>query len=330
LWWATIAWDDQPSRRPAVVFGIAGAGAFLTWPVWIGPPVLVFLAVVGMHAGLAAGARLRTLMAALLPIALVAAAHAAGRLAWAGIVRTDADMPLPTLRDFNVVFLVLSAAGFAVLAATRIGRSTALLIAACALQAAALFAAAKASGAKVPYMAIKMAYLTVYPLAAAGAVALARGWQAQPGFLPMRRGSKWLPWALAVLAMAGAGLWTARAPRRLPTVTEDLFLSGQWARANVQPACVDYIVRDENTAYWLHLAVLGNRRISARTADDSTFSTTAAIVRWIEPGGLPYAIVDLGTIPKNVLAETEPLARFGSAAVVRRRGAAVCADQTLK
>ena len=326
MWWATIAWDEHPSPRTAAFFGIAGAGVFLTWPVWIGPPVLVFLAVVVMRAGLEPGAWRRTLLAALLPIAIVAAAHAIGRLAWAGIVRTDADMPLPTLRDINVVFLVLSAAGFAALATTRTGRSTALLIVACVLQAAALFVAARASGAKVPYMAIKMAYLTVYPLAAGGAVALARAWPARSEPAGTRRTSTWLPWAFAVLAIIGAGLWAAWVPRRLPTVTEHLFLAGQWARANVPPACVDYVVRDENTAYWLHLAVLGNRRMSVRTADDRTFSTNEAIVRWINPGGLPYAIVDLGTIPKDVLASTDELARFGTAAVVKRRGSSACAD----
>jgi hypothetical protein len=326
MWWATIAWDEQPSVRAAVFFGIAGAGVFLTWPVWIGPPVLVFLATVGLRAGLEPVARRRTLLAALFPIAIVAAAHAIGRLAWAGIVRTDADMPLPTLADVNVVFLVLSAVGLAALTATRTGRSTALLIVACAVQAGALFMAAKTSGAKVPYMAIKMAYLTVYPLAAGVAVALASAWPVRSGPARTRQATTWLPWAFAVLAIVGAAAWAAVQPRRLPTVTEHLFLAGQWARANVPSACVDYVVRDENTAYWLHLAVLGNRRMSARTADDRTFSTNEAIVRWINPGGLPYAIVDLGTIPKDVLENTDALARFGTAAVVKRRGPSACAD----
>jgi hypothetical protein len=327
MWWATIAWDERPSARAAVLFGIAGAGAFLTWPVWVGPPVLVFLAIVGMRAGLTSRVRFRTLVAGLLPIAIVAAVHAVGRLAWAGIVRTDADVPLPALGDFNLVFVILATAGCAALAATRAGRSTALLIVACALQAAALFVAAKASGAKVPYMAIKMAYLSIYPLASGGAVALALVWQASSGSLQSWRASKWLPWAFAALSISAAGLWAARAPRQHPTVSESLFLAGRWARDNVEPACVDYVVRDDNTAYWLHLAVLGNPRMSARTADDSTFSTTAAIVRWINPGGLPYGVVDLGTIPKDVLESTEVLARFGSAAVVKRRGLSACADR---
>ena len=115
-----------------------------------------------------------------------------------------------------------------------------------------------------------------------------------------------------------------RVPIQPPTVSNALDLAGRWARANVDPPCVDYIVADDNTAYWLHLAVLGNKRMSARTADDNTFSRREAIIRWINPGGLPYAVADLGTIPKDVLAETDELARFDTAVVIKRRGPSSC------
>jgi hypothetical protein len=88
---------------------------------------------------------------------------------------------------------------------------------------------------------------------------------------------------------------------------------------------VEYIVGDDDTAYWLHLAVLGNRRMSARTADDSTFVARDAIVRWINPGGLPFAVADLEIIPRDVLEGSDELARFGSAVVIKRRGPAECA-----
>ena len=211
-------------------------------------------------------------------------------------------------------------------AATRSGRLTALLIVVCALQAAGLFVAATAGGARVPYMAIKMAYLTIYPLAAGGALALALAWQTASELLRAKQASTWLAWVFAIVFAFVAGRSAADAPRQPPAVSEALFLAGQWARANVEPSCVDYIVRDDDTAYWLHLAVLGNPRMSARTADDSTFATNDAIVRWINPGGLPYAVVDLDTIPKDVLANTDQLARFGTAAVVKRRGSWACAE----
>ena len=62
---------------------------------------MVFLVIIAMRAELSLRTRLRTLLVATLPMAFVAAVHTIGRLAWSGIVRTDADMPLPTLPDFN-------------------------------------------------------------------------------------------------------------------------------------------------------------------------------------------------------------------------------------
>ena len=62
--------------------------------------------------------------------------------------------------------------------------------------------------------------------------------------------------------------------------------------------------------------------MSSRTADDRTFDPREQIIRWINPGGLPYAVADLAAIPKDVLAENDELARFGSAVVIKRRGSA--------
>ena len=111
-------------------------------------------------------------------------------------------------------------------------------------------------------------------------------------------------------------------------MSESLYQAGRWAREHApDPSCIDYIVADNHTAYWLHLAVTGNRRMSARTADDRTFETRDEILRWIRPEGLPYAVADLATIPKDVLDEHEEVARFGSAVVIRRRGPSACATQ---
>ena len=48
---------------------------------------------------------------------------------------------------------------------------------------------------------------------------------------------------------------------------------------------------------------------------------------WIEPRGYPYAIADLETLPADVRREAGVVAQFGTAAVVRRRGAAWCGQQ---
>ena len=47
-------------------------------------------------------------------------------------------------------------------------------------------------------------------------------------------------------------------------------------------------------------------------------------MRWLTPNGLPYAIADLPALPKDVREELDVIQPFGTAAVVRRRGASAC------
>ena len=92
------------------------------------------------------------------------------------------------------------------------------------------------------------------------------------------------------------------------------------------PGCVEYLVPNPDTAYWLHLAVLGNPRVSARTAAVETFDDRRALLRWISPGGLPYAVADLGSLPKDIRADAAVLAQFDTAAVIKRHGASSCPE----
>jgi hypothetical protein len=174
-------------------------------------------------------------------------------------------------------------------------------------------------------MALKMFFLLVYPLAVAGAFALAWGLRAATKWTtPAReRLAGWV--ALAACAfLAVRPLASAPPPTR--AVSEPLYRAGAWAREHVPASCVEYLVADPATAYWLHLSVLGNRRMSARTGDNATFDRTQAIVRWLTPGGLPYAVADLPSLPSDVRSDLEIVADFGSAAVVKRRSAASCPD----
>jgi hypothetical protein len=330
MWWALVAWDDRPGSGAMVMFTIAGTAAFLTWPVWIGPPMVVLVLLVAMRSELSIAEKWRYLMLGGAPIVIVAAVYAAGRLGWARIVGTDANMSVPAWSDFNWWFLGLSAAGVIAVSASRRGRATALLLGASAVQAAALFAVAKANGASVPYMAIKMEYLAIYPLAAAATLAIALLWRAAgsaPAGSPFRgRAAERMAWMVVAILGGIVGRQAVREPIPRPIVSEPLYLAGKWARAHLEPACVDYIVGHDNTAYWLHLAVLGNRRMSTRTADDSTFITRDAIIRWINPDGLPYAVADLGTLPRDVLTSVDELARFGTAVVIKRRRVSSCSQ----
>jgi hypothetical protein len=109
-----------------------------------------------------------------------------------------------------------------------------------------------------------------------------------------------------------------------PTVTLPLSRAGEWARVHVPRDCVEYLVDDDSTAYWLHLAMLGNPRSSARTINDETYSLSRALLRWVTPGGLSYAIADLNVVPRDIRNDFDVLAQFDQAAVVRRRDRSAC------
>jgi hypothetical protein len=330
MWWALSAWDERPSRLLLLLFAAAGIGTFLTWPVWIGPIALVFGVVVIVRSDLTWAGKVHTLAVTGLPILFVAAVHAIGRLGWTRIVRTDARTALPTFADFGWPFLLLGVAGLVMMVVimtvtnARRNRVTVLLTIACGMQAAALYVAAKSNGAVIPYMAIKMAYLIVYPLAVAGALTVAHATDALARLTGPRRWLEWVSVGAVVLGVAVIARDALRHPLTKATVSVPLYEAGRWARLHAEPECVEYLVGQPDTAYWLHLAVLGNRRMSPRTADDSTFVGRDAMVRWINPGGLPYAVADLSILPRDVLESSDELARFGSAVVLKNRRAAAC------
>jgi hypothetical protein len=325
-WWAVVAWDDRPSARALAIFGIAGAASFLTWPVFVGALVAALAAVVVLKDAAPISAKLKTIAGASIPVLFVALAHAIGRLGWAKIVRTDANIAPPGWNDFTWPFLILSVCGLAIAARRRRGRATALVLAAIAAQAGVLYVLAKTNGAVVPYMAVKMGYLVIYPLAVCAALAMAVVWQSVADRIAPGRIGIIGAWAALAVFCFFLGRSTLRVHVQKPTVSESLYQAGRWAREHApDPSCIDYIVGDNHTAYWLHLAVTGNRRMSARTADDRTYDTRDEILRWIQAEGLPYAVADLATVPKDVLDENDELARFGSAVVIKRRGASACA-----
>ena len=134
-------------------------------------------------------------------------------------------------------------------------------------------------------------------------------------------------WVL-VAALAASVAPVARASAATldaaPAVSQPLFLAGAWAREHVPPSCVEYLVGDGYSSYWLHLAVLGNQWMSPRTGDAATFNERDAIIRWLTPGGLPYAVADLATLPADVRRDLDIVASFGSAAVAKRRGPSSC------
>jgi hypothetical protein len=319
MWWALVVWDEQPSRGAAVLFGAFGVGAFLTWPVWTGPLLLLLAALALLHTERPLSHRALDVAAAALPVAAIAVLHGWQHPGGFRMAGTGGFVIAPTPAQVGPGFYGLAAIGVVAAALQRRMRALTLLLVAIAAQAAVLTATARASGAANPYLALKMFYLAIYPMAIAIAVAAAALWR-----LAMMRAPRLRPaaaWALVLLTTILVARPLAVRPRPKPVVTERVLRAGEWARAHVPPACVDYLTQDGYTAYWLHLAVFGQPRASGRATDDDTFEPKKALVRWILPGGLPYAVADdLDALPRDIRSNVDIVAQFGRAAVVRRRG----------
>ncbi len=332
MWLALVMWDERPSPPSAALFGIAGVGVFLTWPVWIGPPVLVFLvlALVGRDPPLMT--RLRYVAYALGPIAVVGTLYAVGRAESVAIVQTGGASFWPTVGRFGWPFLALAGLGVLIAVPQRSGRVTVLLLAAVALQTLALIVVARAGGAESPYMALKMPHFAIYPMAAAGAVALSSAWRllarivesAVPGGRAKSAWVEGVAWVLVISSAAWTGSRFVATPRPVPAITEDTYRAGLWARAHAQPDCIEYLVRQDSTSYWLHQAVLRNPMQPPPGSAPPVFFYREAVVRWITGNSFPVAIADLSVVPREVREDLDVLARFGHVAVGRRRGTTAC------
>lgn len=305
--WALVVWWQQPSRGISIVFGVAGAAVFLAWPMWLGPPVLAFIILMTLRKDVAATARMSHAICAFAPIALVVVLHTLGRTSAVGIVGTSGAVASPSPALLGWWLPSMSVLGLFIAVSDRRYQPLALFVAAIGLQAAVLWLAARQSGADTPYMAIKMTYLMVYALIAGAILPVS--------VLARARGVAWV--TAAVVAVSGLQNLSTEPPLK-PVLSRDLWSAGRWARERVAPECVDYLVANADTAYWLHLAIMGNRRASERTVNDITFATQSAFERWLTDDGPPYAIADMSVVPAEIRDRVRVVHSEHSAAVVQR------------
>ena len=310
MWWALIVWDRTPSPWSMVVFGVAGAAAFLTWPVWVGPLLVALVFLVSARKELLAAERCRFVAIALAPVALVSAVHVYGRTDGLGLIATSGAVTPPSLTLLGWWLPTLAVAGFALSLRHSRSRPLMALTAGLVLQAAALWLVARRGGAATPYMAIKMMYLAVYPMVAAAMLAVTSVARTPRTMV--------IPATVLIVLSASAAL---RLTVPSPVVSRDLWAVGSWARENLPPACIDYLVGNEYTAYWLHLAVLGNARAAARSTDNDTYLTQPSFARWlVNDVGAAYAIARPSILPAEIRERTRILHQTGDAAVITRAG----------
>jgi hypothetical protein len=295
-----------------------------------------------MRRALAPGQRTAFVGLAFGPIALVAGLYFVGRLNLVAIAGSGGDAPRPGVALYGWWFLAVSTIGLLFTALHRRTLAAALFAAAILAQAAALVVLAKRQGSDAPYLALKMFYLLIYPQAVAGAVVAAEAWsriqrtaRITIGGLPTSQQasagvSSAVAWVLvAMVSIAVARPLAARVPRtrlmaQRPAVSLPLERAGEWAREHIPTGCVEYLVDDDSTAYWLHLVMLGNPRSSARSNDRATYDFRETLLRWLSPDGLPYAIADLRVVPRDIRTDFDVLAQFDQAAVIRHRGRSIC------
>lgn len=329
-WWAVVGWQDDQRVEWMWLFGVSSAALFLTWPVLVGPP-LFLLGLVTLLPSSTRPLLMRLRDAALgaaLPV-FIGAWFILSRPGWLQMAGTGGLAQVPRVAAYGSVFLIASTIGLFLCVVRVRARVTALFALAIVVQAGALWWVAT-SRHNTPYMAEKMFYLLLFVQAAAIAPVAGEIWQ----LLPRWRWHRALAWLTAVgmTAAVAASVW--RAPRRMeiqmaPAITTPLERAGEWTRAHLPANCVEYLVADDEASYWLHLAVLTNPRLDARSADFDTYDLTLALVRWLTPNGLPYAIVELNAIPEGIRNELDVIATFDGVVLARRRSPSACTPREL-
>jgi hypothetical protein len=315
-WWTLAAWEDLPRIPIVVLAAIFFAATFLSWPIWIGPSLVLFFALCRRD-DLTASDRYQQCAIALAPLLVLFVVHSWQRWGWLVIVRTSGAVLHPSIESLGWLLPLLAVAGVIVGVSDRRARITIVLLLVIGLQALTLFVVARMQGASTPYMAFKMTYLAIYPMAVLGALAIER-------LVGRSRMADTIGWMLAAVLLVAAVRPALAAPRAIPVVNDDLYLAGKWMRAHAGSTCADYLVADAETAYWLHLAVLGNPRSSERTQALDRFEARAAMAPWITGAGRDFAIADLRLLPDEVKSRVEVRQQFGSAAVIARPGAQRC------
>ena len=325
LWWTLVAWDEEPRWSLMLAAGVLGSAVFLTWPVLIGPPLVLLGLLLLLPRATPFSIRIAQAALAVVPIAIVAGLFIVGRTGMMIIAGTGGRAVWPHVSAYGAWFLGLSALGFIAGVFRVRARTTTLFAIAIALQAAGLYWFARIHNNE-PYMALKMLYLFLYVQAVAVAVGAGEVWVAVSRGIRLRPPVAWTAAAVVLIVTIRPLLWRAAfAGSGSASGDVDSTRAGGAVGTRARPDQMRGIPgRQRRHGLLAHLAVLGNARQGARTADSATYELTPALVRWLTPGGLPYAIVDFVSIPSGIRDELDVVARFDGAGVAKRRGPSTC------
>jgi len=328
--WATVRFDARPSSDWLWFSSLCGAALALTWTVWLPIPLLTLLIVIARQSGVSIRTKLEWVSLSVLPLIgggwLYITGYLGNNLA---IFVHEGAAVLPSIESYSPWLLTFAAIGLIGSWRNRRARSIRFMLSIAFLQAVVLFCTSLVYLTGF-YWVWKVMHILIYPMALFAALAFDGLWNLPARRWPMARGQRWARLAMILpVAVIGCAAIVVLPPVRPPSAVSDAaYEAGQWAKANLSNTdCVDYIADHWVTAYWLHIAVLGNPRLSPHTdaiVADWNYTQSWA-TRWRDADGLPFAIVaDLTTVPDAIRAHFNVLYTSGQAAVVQRIGQPVC------
>ncbi len=288
----------------------------LTYPAWLPVMLLGCAAIVLLGRGSArTKARDGILLASALVLLLIV--YLPGRMqAGVSVLRWEGIAQSPSLGAFGWPLLALAAAGLAVTVRDWKRLWPAILFAGiCLVQSAAMFVLSDILHLAARYHLYKSLYLLIYPLVVLAVLAVGAGVR-----LARARFSSLLAAGLG-LALVAVTSWSALAGgqgiRPIHVLRPEQVAAGRWAKENLDVTQVGYRTRYGITSYWLHVAILGNKRESSIT-DSFVELLPMTEVEWLQGG----------VWPQYLLASDDSEPPDGNVTVVYRHdGVAVWARQ---
>jgi hypothetical protein len=324
--WLIVVWIESHEPAALAGFSLLGVALWLIWPMWIAVPCAALLASFVLYPR--SVGTTRQVLLTLAPIGVVAIAYISIHLRWLGIIAAHGAAQTPALTAGPIVFFGLAAIG---LVANRRRPSVAAVAgfgAAVIAMGLACFTIDRLKHEVGLYEARKMLYLLPDPLAVLGGLGIGTAID----FLGnLRQGLRSSVAAAAFCAISSFALASGLDFHPHPPLNLPLYQVGMWTRGRVPNGCVEYLLVNKRTAYWLHIHVLGNPRREPRVDELWTHFEAGipAAERWYRTKELPYAIVgDFDKLPPEVHQGVRVLKRYHGAAVVELPAAPACTDHT--
>lgn len=328
--WVLVSWHVQPSRGLLAFFTLCGTAMLLTWPGWLPILLVALISLLFIRRDFPFTNRAQWFAWVASPIFVIGVVYMLGGVGpTGGLVMHEGSVMRPSVQIFDWPLLILAMFGIAISIRSRRAMPVLLFSSALASQTIILWLFAKNHMASY-YIMYKMFHLFLYPMVLFAAITLDATWHSCARSWPTVWKLRWrrLATVLPVLVL------TLTLRRELPShlyspVNESLYEVGLWAKGHLPNGCVDYLVDNWVTAYWLHVNVLRNPRVSQRTETIVNVADFYALqdspARWDNPGGLPFAIIsDLRAVPPDVRSRLEVLYESPPSAIVQRSDKSTC------